>query len=84
MRKDAWLLFVAGMIAAGTAPAAPVPETGANRARDGDIAIKEELCAARRAGSVAAYDLFIARHPDHPLAVIAREERARLVAEARR
>ena len=47
-------------------------------ARDGDIAIQEELDAARRAGTVAAYDLFIARHPGHPLEAVARRERARL------
>lgn len=46
--------------------------------RDGDIAIGEELAAARRSGTVAAYDLFIARHPQHPLAATARNERERL------
>ena len=56
------------------------PDTNATqvpRARDGDVAIRQELEAARRAGTLAAYDLFIARHPDHPLAEVAREERAR-------
>jgi hypothetical protein len=52
------------------------------RARDGNIAIQEELDAARKAATVEAYDLFIARHPDHPLARIAREERQRLLDEA--
>lgn len=47
-------------------------------ARDGDIAIVEELCAARKAGTAAAFDLFIARHPKHPLAEQARRERAKL------
>ena len=47
-------------------------------ARDGDIAIREELEAARRAGTRDAYDLFIARHPQHELAQVARCERARL------
>jgi len=47
-------------------------------ARDGDVAIREELCAARKAGTLAAYDLFIARHPGHRLAEIARRERARI------
>lgn len=47
-------------------------------ARDGNIAIAEELCAARAKGTVAAYDLFIARHPKHPLAETARKERARI------
>ena len=48
-------------------------------ARDGNIAIREELDAARVKGTVDAYDLFIARHPDHPLAKEARAERKRLV-----
>ena len=51
--------------------------------RDGDIAIAEELEAARRAGTRAAYDLFIARHPNHPLAVTARQERDRLPGSSR-
>ena len=46
--------------------------------RDPDIAVQEELDAARRAGTVAAYDLFLARHGDHRLAEAARRERARL------
>jgi hypothetical protein len=53
------------------------------RARDGNIAIQEELDAARRAATVEAYDLFIARHPDHPLAKLAREERRRLIDKCR-
>jgi len=48
------------------------------RPRDGDVAIQEELDTARRAGTRAAYDHFIARHPDHPLAETARRERARI------
>lgn len=43
-----------------------------------DIPVRDELDAARRAGTVAAYDLFIRRHSDHPLAVVARKERAGL------
>ena len=46
--------------------------------RDGDIAIREELDAARRAGTLAAYDLFLARHPGHALAEVARRERGAL------
>lgn len=53
-------------------------ESAIPRARNGNIAIKQELCAARAAGTTAAYDLFIARHPEHPLAETAREERRRL------
>lgn len=59
--------------------APPIPP-----ARDGNIAIAEELCAAREAGTVEAYDLFIARHPDHRLAETARRERARLIARLQR
>jgi hypothetical protein len=43
--------------------------------RDGNIAIAQELEAARRAGTIEAYDLFLARHPAHPLARTARHER---------
>lgn len=50
------------------------------RARDGDIAIAEELCAARKKATAEAYDLFLARHPGHPLAEEARRERAQLAA----
>jgi hypothetical protein len=52
-----------------TKPSAAAP------ARDGNIAVQEELDLARRAGTAAAYDLFLARHPDHPLAQVARQER---------
>lgn len=47
--------------------------------RDGNVAIRQELEAARRAGTLAAYDLFIARHDGHPLAGIARRERDVLI-----
>jgi len=47
--------------------------------RDPDVAVRQELDAARRAGTLAAYDLFIARHDGHPLAEVARRERARLL-----
>ena len=52
--------------------------------RDPDIAVQEELDAARRAGTVAAYDLFLARHGDHRFAEAARRERARIAPAARR
>lgn len=52
-------------------------------ARDGNIAIAEELCAARAKATIAAYDLFIARHPKHPLAETARKERAQLADDKR-
>jgi len=57
---------------------------GMRPARDGNIAIQQELDAARRAGTLAEYDLFIARHPQHPLATIARAERRRLFERLRR
>jgi hypothetical protein len=75
-----WLL----LIAATTAACAPQGAPEGNRMptsippRDGNIAIQEELDAARRAGTLAAYDLFIARHPHHPLIETARKERERL------
>jgi hypothetical protein len=56
----------------------PRRSTDLPRPRDGDIAVQEELDAARKAGTIAAYDLFLARHPDHPLAEVARRERALL------
>ncbi|MGZ8359752.1 MAG: hypothetical protein ACXWUX_04465 [Allosphingosinicella sp.] len=55
------------------------PEGALPRARDGNVAIEQELDAARWAGTIAAYDLFIARHPDHPLAETARREREALI-----
>ena len=69
------------LLMTATAPPADAREGTADmrRARDGNIAIQEELDAARRAATVEAYDLFLARHPDHPLATIAREERQRLI-----
>lgn len=52
--------------------------------RDPDVAVREELEAARRAGTVAAYDLFLARNSDHPLAQTARRERAAIAARRRK
>ncbi len=59
-------------------PAQPPRSGPAAPARPGDAAVAEELEAARRAGTREAYDLFLARHPDHPLAGRARIERERL------
>ena len=47
---------------------------------DPNRAVQWELDAARRAGTIEAYDLFLARNSDHPLAETARRERAALVA----
>jgi hypothetical protein len=67
-------------LAAAAGPASMEAEVAAKvpPARDGNIAIAQELCAARKAATLAAYDLFIARHPQHPLADIAKRERAEL------
>jgi hypothetical protein len=72
------------LAAAAGAGAAPMADPPIAPARDGDIAIRQELDAARRAGTVEAYDLFIARHPGHPLVEIARRERALLARPPRR
>lgn len=74
-----WLMIAAssgGIAAPAGQPGDAMSQN--QRARSGDIAIMEELEAARRLGTREAYDLFIARHPQHPLAEIARCERARL------
>ncbi len=50
---------------------------GENRpARDGNIAIRQEFDAAVAENSIESYEFFIARHPDHPLAALAREHLA--------
>ena len=56
---------------AGRAPAMPM-------ARDPAAAVAEEYEAARRKGTRAAFELFIARHGDDPLAEQARTELKRL------
>jgi hypothetical protein len=80
MRQMAITLL--GLAMAGTACAkgpdldsAPRRSTNLPRPRDGDVAVREELDTARRARTLAAYDLFLARHGDHPLAAVARRER---------
>jgi hypothetical protein len=44
--------------------------------RDPDLAVREEYNLAR--GNRAGLELFLARHPDHPLAAEARKELDRL------
>ena len=84
MRRRLASAFLAGLALAGSNGAAAVKEqrptrsTDQPRPRDGNVAIRQELDAARRAGTLAAYDLFLRRHPGHPLAEIARRERAAL------
>ena len=76
-----WLVLAAAA-ASACAPAPNAPEVNAMPTsippRDGNIAIQQELDAARRAGTLEAYDLFIARHSQHPLAEKARLERQRI------
>lgn len=49
-----------------------------NPAGRGQAAVQAEFDAAARADTVQAWDLFLARHPDNPLAADARARRARL------
>ncbi len=56
---------------AGRAPSMPM-------ARDPAAAVAEEYEAARRKGTREAFELFIARHGDDPLAEQARAELQRL------
>jgi hypothetical protein len=73
------LAVAALVVSEASAQDSPRPPSGSMApARDGDVAIRQELAAARRAGTGRAYERFIARHGDHPLARIARKERARL------
>jgi hypothetical protein len=67
------LLFA--IAAEAQVPGGRVRSTELPRPRDPDAAVRAELEAARRAGTAEAYDLFLARHPDHKLAEVARRER---------
>ena len=46
--------------------------------RDPNIAVQEEFEAARAKDTVESWELFIARHGDHPLAVQAKKESEKL------
>lgn len=84
-------LVLAGLALAGSSAveAAAMKEQRPRRSTvlrppgDGNIAIQGELDAARRAGTLAAYDLFIQRHTGHPLEAVARQERAALASVRR-
>jgi hypothetical protein len=88
-RLAAALLACLAPAGSGAAGAAAVKEqrpgrsTDQPRPRDGNVAIRQELDAARRAGTLAAYDLFLERHSGHPLAETARRERAAIAAAAK-
>lgn len=58
----------------GHSPPLPVP-------RDGQVAVQEEFDAAAKTDTVAAWDLFIRRHPENPLTERAKAARAALVEE---
>ena len=76
------LAATASSVQADMSKPRPTRSTDQPHPRDGNVAIREELDAARRARTLAAYDLFLARHPDHPLAETARRERAVLAARS--
>jgi hypothetical protein len=86
MRRRLAPILLAGLALAGTGAAGaaemkdprPPRSTDQPRPRDGDVAIRQELEAARRAGTLAAYDLFLQRHAGHPLAAVAHRERDEL------
>ena len=46
--------------------------------RDPELAVREEYDLAKGRGSAEAFELFIARHPDHALVAEARRELERL------
>jgi hypothetical protein len=60
-------ILMAKAASAGETPK-PVPQATTPPARDPKIAVEEEYQIARQQGTVQALELFIARHPDDPLA----------------
>ena len=60
-------ILMAKVAAAGETPK-PIPQETTPPARDPKIAVEEEYQIARQPGTVQALELFIARHPDDPLA----------------
>jgi hypothetical protein len=83
LRILACLAFIILAVTGGNAMAqsgnTPPGSGGTMRpARPGHIAEFEELQAARRAGTLAAYDLFLARHPGSRYTAEARAERTKV------
>jgi hypothetical protein len=62
-------------------PVAAAAGDVANIARDPEIATREEFELAVKAGTVAAIDLFIARHPQSELVAEAKDIRRKLASE---
>ena len=65
-------------IAAAEENRKPVRESTTPPARNPEAAVEEEYQIALRQGTSQALELFIARHPDHPLAEKARADLKRL------
>ena len=70
-------ILMAKVAAAGETPK-PVPQETTPPARDPKIAVEEEYQIARQRGTAQALELFIARHPDDPLAEKARADLRRM------
>lgn len=64
-------------------PPAIIELATSNRPGNPQLAVQAEFDAAKRQGTVAAWDLFLARHPDNQLARKAAQERARLLQPGR-
>jgi hypothetical protein len=77
-------VILAAALAIAAGPRMNAAATEIAPARSGEVAVRQEFEAARGAGTRQAYTQFIARHPDHALAQVARRERARLATPARR
>jgi hypothetical protein len=70
-------ISMAKVATAGETPK-PVPQETTPPARDPKTAVEEEYQIARQRGTVQALELFIARHPDDPLAEQARANLRRM------
>lgn len=74
----ALLLLVAGLSAGRTDARAPEGTGGImQRPSDPQAAVRSEYARLKAKGTREALELFIARHPDHPLAMEAKEEISR-------
>jgi hypothetical protein len=70
--------FFMSKIAAAEEKRKPVRESTTPPARSPEAAVQEEYQIALRQDTTQALELFIARHPDHPLAEKARADLKRL------